>query len=287
MSEKSMLFIDGYDTPEVIPYTEANTLLKVKPDGSGFEWGVYNGYSTNNSELFKNSSSNSNNDEFNTSIIDPNWTLSEMTGGTTVTPASDVNAYDTSFTSGSPRLTQNPETRRSWLLMQPPSNSTRYFLNKTYTFPTNVLIVSRLRFSQRLTITALDHWVGLMISESSGGLPDVDNTLSTILCRSESNLLRGSYENISAGSPSIVNETYFDLGSGHPLQYAALHKIGTTYYSWLGTVSGNWIYMGSVTTARSFDRVGVGISNTSNTAPGPSVLGVDFIRFYETDNFIF
>ena len=74
---------------------------------------------------------------------------------------------------------------------------------------------------------------------------------------------------------------------GQALEYVAIHKIGNTYHGWVGTSSGNWIYMGSISPSFTLAHVGVYMYNNSTTAAGLVVVACDFIRFYETDNFLF
>ena len=70
---------------------------------------------------------------------------------------------------------------------------------------------------------------------------------------------------------------------GQAIEYAAIHKVGTTYHGWAGTES-NWIYLGSHTA--NYNSSGqVGLLNTS--AESEKIVGFDFVRFIETDKFPF
>jgi len=49
-----------------------------------------------------------------------------------------------------------------------------------------------------------------------------------------------------------------------------------------------WWHMGSAQMNQTIGHVILAISNaTSVTGPGAPIVGVDFVRFYETDNFLF
>jgi hypothetical protein len=94
------------------------------------------------------------------------------------------------------------------------------------------------------------------------------------------------FREIEGGSGSSNSTTDVD-SQGQALEYCAIHKIGTTYHGWVGTAAGNWIYMGSFSFSPTLAHVGIFIRNQTTTLPGLGVMGVDFIRFYETDNFLF
>lgn len=203
-----------------------------------------------------------------------------------------IDTYDTTFTSGTDvRTTVNPATRPSWWLVQPPADSNAYAITKPVTLPTNVIIVARMKANLRnASQTNNDASIGLMFGyDNGGGLVDTNGSAHGFISPQETdagtvqaNLLYsadGTSTTINAGSTDIDQ-------SGNPYNMVALHKVGTTYYAWAGTDAGNWLFLDSFVQATPFDRIGLYVSNATNSSPGPHVLGVDYIRFIETDTFL-
>jgi len=81
----------------------------------------------------------------------------------------------------------------------------------------------------------------------------------------------------------IGTDTTDTNDAGQALEYAAIHKVGSNYYFWVGTES-NWIYLGTTTLSFTPARVGFVFQNVAS--PPTNVAGVDFIRFIETDKFV-
>jgi hypothetical protein len=226
-------------------------------------------------------------DEFDQSTIDAAWSVYAKTDASAGSFSFDsIDAYDTSFTSGTVlRAILNGDNRPSWLQLQVPSTKA-FSVTKAYTFPTNVLILARLRFAQYYSSTTdEDGKIGIGFWEDDSGV-DLDNGLELYLNEPDSGAIRAEYAKRTSGTPSGVTNTTDVDAQGQALEYVAIHKIGTTYHAWVGTASGNWIWLGSQSDSRTFGHVGFLLSNATNTTPAPRVVGVDFIRFFETDNFL-
>lgn len=227
-------------------------------------------------------------DEFDQSSIDSAWSVYNKTDTAAGSFSFDtIDAYDTTFTSGNvARAVLNGIYRRSWLQLQIPS-SKDFSVTKPYTFPTNVIIWARLKFAQYYsTATDEDGKLGLGIYEDSGGSVDLTDGLELFVNEPDSGIVQAQYHKVTSDTiTGITNSTDVDA-QGQALEYVAIHKIGTTYHGWVGTASGNWIYMGSHSDSRTFAHVGVFVSNRTSTTPAPRVAGVDFVRFLETDNFL-
>jgi len=230
-------------------------------------------------------------DEFDSDTLDAAWSCHNLTDGVAGSfSVGTVDAYDTTFNSGNAvRVNPNPVTRRSWLLMQPPNLATKRFaIYKPHTFPTNLLVVARMRFSKRLGAIAEDGNVGIAFWTANGGVPEEASSFELYVNEPEANECEAEYRYYTAGGvASGITVTTNVSNEGQALEYLALHKIGTTYHAWVGTAGGNWIYMTAFTEAFAIDLVGIIVGNNEAASPGVKVHGIDFIRFYETANFLF
>jgi len=227
------------------------------------------------------------NDEFDQSTLNPAWfpwfnAVGSFSVGT-------VDAYDLSFTSGTVlRVDQNPDTRRSWLLVQPPRTSGGWMF-KEVTLATNVLMVCRMKFSISYTGTAIsgDGRVSFVLLGDNSGDPDPDNRVTLRLNAGDANEVKADFSSRVGGSWGLSYETTDTDQKGQALEYVAIHKIGTTYHGWVGTASGNWIWMNSISFAVPIAYLGFLFLPLNVAYPGTDIFGIDFIRFYETDNFLF
>jgi hypothetical protein len=236
---------------------------------------------------FPPSSPHSEDDEFDSDTLDASWYAWNTTLGSYESLVTGLDTYDGSYSGDDIRYSLNPDERRSWLLMQG-ADAVTLHMGKTITFPTNLLIMARLKFNQHYsTISALDRVLGLSVYADSSGDPDANNSVNVRLNDPQTSFVYGRMVTKDGGVTGVNNYTSDVDAQGQALEYVAIHKIGTTYHGWIGTASGNWIYMGNDSIAATMVHVGIGIRNDTNNLPGLGVMGVDFIRFLETDNFLF
>ncbi len=230
------------------------------------------------------------NDEFEES------TLSGWTGVQNVTDSvagsfsyDTVDPYDTTFNSGNVvRVSVNNSLRPSWALIQPPGSYKEFRIYKAITIPTNLLVLARLKFNNRTSIVTDDSTFVLELVDSVGGVPTLNGRIALYLNESDVGTIQAQSQSVSSGgSASGVANTTNVNAQGQALEYVAIHKIGTTFHTWVGTASGNWIYLNSYSGLDyTPDMVTIGVTASSVTAPGPLVMGIDFIRFFETDKFL-
>jgi hypothetical protein len=224
-------------------------------------------------------------------------TLSGWTGVRSIQFSADgyfsydtVDAYDTTVHLDD-RLPVNVHgVRRSWAIVQPPSRNRIYSVYKAYTLPTNLLVIARMKFSIGApSIGNNDATCGICLTEATAGKPQYNSRVAMVLNEADSDTTQAqSYYQTSGGTISgSVNSTDIDL-QGQALEYVAIHKIGTTFHCWAGTAGGNWIYFDGYS-GLDFtpDMVSLEFSNFVANNPAVKVMGIDFIRFYETDNFLF
>lgn len=227
-------------------------------------------------------------DEFDLSVLGSEWYCYSQTSDAYGTiSANTVDAYDSTFNSGDAlRVTVNNDLRRSWALLQAPV-SRALFLGKTFSAPTNVLVMSRIKFNQyQAAAVASDRNIVLFLLADSAGDPDIDNRVNLALNLQEANVVRASLYKTESGTPSGYTYSTDVDAQGQALEYVAIHKIGTTFHGYVGTASGNWIWMGSQSFSTSIGHIGFSCYSTSTDKPAVAVYGIDFIRFKETDNFL-
>lgn len=230
----------------------------------------------------------SDDDEFDGASLDASWYAYNATTSAYVSFSSgSVDAYDGSSSSVNLYYDLNPTTRKSWILTQLTGIQTIY-LGKTFTFPTNLLVMARLKFNQYYSsMSNTDRRCGLLFAADDTGDPDTADMVGVRLNHSTTGVVRGRFRTAIGGAESVANYTTDVDSQGQALEYVAIHKIGTTYHGWIGTAGGNWIYMGSDTITATMEHVILDFTNFSSSLPGYGVFGVDFIRFLETDDFLF
>lgn len=203
-----------------------------------------------------------------------------------------VDAYDTTFNSGNAmRINAHTSGRRSWAIIQTPGSSDEFALFKAYTLPTNLLMYSRMQWTQKasgLGALAGDADFALAFMTAATGVPTTASRILLHINVTTAGVYRAEYSYYTTGGSRTVIKTTDDVDSrGQAIEYLAIHKVGTTYHGWAGTAS-NWIWLSSVTEATvgfTPDLVGFcqhQVSTTSIVNP----VGADFIRFQETDKFL-
>ena len=200
-----------------------------------------------------------------------------------------VDIYDTTFTSGSvTRVNVNPDTRRSWALVQAPAGSWTFF-GKVYAVPTNVLVIARIKWLHYYQETGTNHdrSIALSLMGDNSGNPDINNKVVFFLNDYYNNTVRAAKYRTSGGTLYDYTSTTEAHEKGQALEYLAIQKLGTTYHFYVANASGNWIWMGSLVESTTMQHVGMLMETHSTDRPGVTCYAMDFIRFYETDNFLF
>ena len=230
--------------------------------------------------------SDSRDDEFDGTSLSPSWvTYDAGTSLPATLSANTVNTYDTAFSGTS---TIRVTVQDSWVNLQTPGNSIYFGLSKAVTIGTNVLVYARIKVNIKTTGTHTnsDYTIGMGLFQNIGGIADWNNNVLCYMNSPNTNNIQAQSQR-HVGGVLTVNLVSDNVGrSGSPLEYVAIHKIGTTYHNWVGTASGNWLYMGSTTTALTMAYIGFIIANATTATPGVGVVGVDFVRFIDTSNFL-
>lgn len=193
----------------------------------------------------------------------------------------EVDAYDTTYTGRALRVNVN-SSRKSWALFQSGDTGTSYFM-KPIVAPTNLVMMSRLKFNHRHTGSGAPS-IGIVFAKDNSG-PDPTNIV-TLLLNGSTNVY-ATLSSLTGGEGGFGTQTTATDEEGQALEYIALQKRGTAYDGWVGTASGNWIYLGFEGAGYTIGWAGFYIYNSSTAAPGLAITGSDFLRFKETDNFLF
>lgn len=240
---------------------------------------------TGSSLWYPPGAANANDDEFNSTTLDSDWLIYNFTDDAAGTVSTDdIDFYGTFNSGNAVRVTAHPATRPSWALVQIPARSKYYTMTKAYTFPTNVLVWMRAKFTQKVSIANNDGTIGIMFSATTSDHDDPQNGLFLYFNEPDSSIIRTSPWKREGGTWAQVGaQTTNVTAQGQALEYAAIHKVGSDYHLWVGTES-NWIYLDSTTLSFTPTRVGF-VFQTVGTAPSLTH-GIDFVRFIETDKFL-
>lgn len=231
------------------------------------------------------SSPNAFDDEFNDGALDANWQLDD---GTSVISFSGtgIDAYDTGFNSGTPRINYN-SARPSWMMVQAPGDSTIFTMTKVVSpLPTNYIVYARTRLNTPDPVSPWnanpDGLLGLVVGASSGGRLDRSNYVR--IYHNHLALVTGlRADKIVGGGTTQLGITTSNSTRAVSYGWMALHVRGANVWAWAGTESGSWVLMttaGLAPFAPTIDRIGFIFQNRL-LDPGPSIGGWDCIRVIE------
>jgi hypothetical protein len=212
------------------------------------------------------------NDEFTDSAL-TGWTI----GASGVTTA--IDAYATIASGASWRY--NATTYRpSWLMIQMDNAATyRTIITKGVSLGTNEMIFFRAFSSRRGNSASNDGGIGILLSATSGGLPDPANSIELYASESDGTTAEVQFSKVTGGGAGVDIAKVSQSATANDFEYFLLSKRGTTYDAWCANATGQWRWMGTSTHATAFDRITVVASNNSASAPGNIITGFDFIRF--------
>lgn len=207
-------------------------------------------------------------------------TIGNMTVGATMSVTA-IDPYAAFTTDGRYGVGGANPFRTGWLCFQGDADAGLVIgAHKAYTLPTNVFVIARVAVKRRgapANTEANDNFFGMGFSTTGAGVPDF-----------------GSFLTFSLDSEAGSVRTYMDGGGADPqytldafpvnVAYMAIHKVGTTFHSYVGGSDGELEWVGSNTQsgAGTMDRFLFRIGNSSSAAPGNLTACVDYLRFYET-----
>ena len=284
-----LTFTINLEGTELVSTGESAGTKFLREDGDGTcSWqaaAAANVPQTGSSLWYPPAAANAADDEFNSTSLDSDWLIYNFTDDAAGSVSTDVIDFYGTFNSGNAvRVNAHPASRPSWALVQIPARSKYYTMTKAYSFPTNVLVWMRAKFTQETSIANNDGTVGLMFSATADSHDDPQNGLFLYFNEPDGNIIRTSVWKRESGTWAQVGNVSTDVDSqGQALEYAAIHKVGSNYHLWVGTES-NWIYLDKTTLNFTPTRAGF-VFQSVNVAPTP-MSGIDFIRFVATDKFL-
>lgn len=203
------------------------------------------------------------------------------------TPSGTIDPY-TTFSTGVPRR-EIDTWRKSCYAIQPPYDNAAKILSRAVTVPTNLFMWFRAAFSYRYNVSnPNDASFAFNISATDSGTVDLSNRITHYMNEADSNTISMQPLKTIGGSGTTVQTTAnrTTLGAGQRYEFGAIQKIGTTYHFWAFTGNGQAFWIGSTTASIAVDRVSVFFNNNIGSAPGNSIMTVDFIRFKESIVFL-
>ena len=213
-------------------------------------------------------------------VLPSGWTESFTSSGS-------IDPYAT-FSTGDARRSIDT-WRKSCYAIQPPHNNTAHILSRGVTVPTNLFMWFRASFSYRYNVSnSNDASFAFNISATDTGTVDLSNRITHYMNEADSSTIQMQPLKVVGGSSTTVQTTanMGVTGTGQKHEFGAIQKIGTTYHFWAFTGSGNLFWIGSTTASLSVDRISVFFNNNIGSAPGNSIMAVDFIRFKESIVFL-
>lgn len=220
-------------------------------------------------------------DEFDSNTIDPKWILSGWTGF--VWDA--VNPIDphTTFTTGGARYSTQSGAygKPSWLRVQPQASAVngagQVFLAQAMTVPTNAYIEAKMAFTHRMASQPTNDAVcGIGLFTDTTTLND---GILACLNRGNANAIQVTAQRFIAGAATTIGGATGDEDNrGQPFHTIGIQKKGTDYHIWALCGEHNWCWVGNITWAGTPTHARLAFWNTSTTAPGNMVMGVDYFR---------
>jgi hypothetical protein len=214
-------------------------------------------------------------DEFENTTLDPSWDMNGVVNYVALDPYTDADVNT--------RVQIHTDHRRSWIMMQGDGNQ----LTKTYTLPTNCLIWMRARFDSKSTKAGADTYCGLIVTATTAGVMSTTNYFRLLISEVGTGQ-RVLFSKRQSGADSDIAATSTSLPTRVKcVEYAMLHKVGSTFHAWCMGQSGEKIYLGNTTFAgdETLDRVGILLGGTGST-PGTAVAGADFFRVVESATYL-
>jgi hypothetical protein len=224
--------------------------------------------------------------EFDSGSLPSGWAID--TGNSVGAP--DV--YSTLTTADKFRHSLNT-WRPSWLMFQPTNTQALIYPvgRGSLTFPSNIFVWARLSvMAKRGTVVATtNNQASLGLQLSADGT--TTNSTRIWINETETGGFTAQFDVVNAGVITATNDLAV-IGTAstqdriHHYEYVGIQKLGTTYHGWLFTDAGNPFYMGSGTMATSLGHAQIICSDGGTSSPGSALMGVDFIRFSETADWL-
>ncbi len=223
--------------------------------------------------------------EFDRDTLYNGWTL----GGTTWTPYNPLSVNNSTpaidpyaaFTNpgNDSRFSLN-SMRPSWFMAQNAVGIGGHGVVLDLTPPADFFIWSRQSFMIRRAGQALSDSVVSLEMKDSGSTDQIYILLNSTATVNNANIhcrrnIGGVFASV-ANTNNVGGTTTIYGQTGHTV---GIQRIGTTYYFWVQSQTGEWLYLGSTSAVMTVNQIRVGFGTTATTTPGNAVGGVDYVRY--------
>jgi len=187
------------------------------------------------------------------------WTTSGV-GGALVSPYEDF---------ATPDAKGGYVRNGSWYGIQSKTSGTNYFPLRCPlgTLPTNIGFIARFA-------AHTGGIIGLGVTADTAGSPDIDNRFQVVTHRHSGTIF-------SADAGSATSGSFATFGTAAAAcEYAAIHKVDTSYHAWVGTSGGTWFYLGAVSIAWTPTWVAILPYDDGTIVGRRPLVAVDFVRSF-------
>jgi len=226
--------------------------------------------------------------EFESTTFDAYWTEDFTVSGSAIDPYA-------SFSDNSRRQIHT-DREKSWYLIQPKTGGTEQRIYRPYDLPTNICIWTRGRTNvdgdlfDGTIVNNASFYLGLV--SSSGGTPDWQSYLKLwlnfVVDDTPDSPCIAWEDRLDGGSVAFDNKNYISW-KAQGFHYAAINKVGNWFYLLVFNDSGQMLYIDKFDFSEAsypLNMIVCGFKNASSLGPGNTIMGLDFIRFVESDVFL-
>ncbi len=224
-------------------------------------------------------------DEFESGTLDPSWTRTGPSGGTLFDDVNPMSIH-AAFSSGGCRwaLPGMPGGRRSYYMVQPQAGpvpgAAQVQIQKTVVVPSSCFMYSRMSFSNRTgSQPTNDAVIGIGLYQ---GVPFADGINVALNKGNLTAIQVTATRHVASVATTIGGSTGNENNKGQSFHTVAIQRDGTTYHCWALAAEAYWQWLGNITWNGTPDTAVIYFFNSSTTAPGNMILGVDFVRFSRT-----
>lgn len=223
-------------------------------------------------------------DEFLSTTLNPAWSVASG-----VWSNGNINPY-ASFAAGDNRYELHTQRRRSWLMCQPPADSSGKSIEKAITVPGDFVCWVRASYNARLTTTPTNNDYLVQVNLSASPF-DVNNQIALDLNETDASAYYLKFVKVVAGVQTVIGtsvDKFTTQADMQELEGFVVQRIGGNIYGWGIQTNGSMIFLGTSTFSAAIviSTVRLNVSNVVSSAPGNTIMGFDFIRFSNTPTFL-